>query len=59
VIVRGQTQAIPAEFCVGDYEGDEAFRGRFQAWLAAMWAAKDQQIEQLLAASSPDARTLA
>ena len=55
VVVRVQQLAIPAEFAAGDYEADEAFRARFQAWLAAMWVAKDRQIDELLAANPPGA----
>ncbi|MBA2078902.1 acyltransferase [Rhodanobacter sp. PCA2] len=32
----------------GDYERDEAFRQRFQAWVNALWAEQDARIGQLL-----------
>lgn len=35
----------------GDYEHDAAFRERFQAWVNALWAEKDAQIDQLLGSS--------
>lgn len=33
----------------GDYENDPAFRERFQAWINALWAEKDADVERLLA----------
>jgi 1-acyl-sn-glycerol-3-phosphate acyltransferase len=41
---------IPPEFGAGDYVHDPAFRASFQRWLMALWAFKDQQIDELLAA---------
>ena len=32
----------------GDYENDAAFRERFQAWVNALWAEKDADVERLL-----------
>ncbi|MEW9573249.1 acyltransferase [Rhodanobacter sp. Si-c] len=32
----------------GDYEGDEAFRQRFQAWVNTMWRGQDARIGRLL-----------
>ncbi|URL58688.1 acyltransferase [Luteibacter flocculans] len=34
----------------GDYEGDAAFRERFQAWVNDLWAEKDARITAMLAA---------
>jgi hypothetical protein len=31
----------------GDYDGDAAFRQRFQTWVNDLWQAKDAQIEVL------------
>jgi 1-acyl-sn-glycerol-3-phosphate acyltransferase len=47
VIVRIRELPIPPEFCTGDYAGDPAFRVRFQQWLGALWAEKDQGIDLL------------
>ena len=33
----------------GDYENDPAYRERFQAWINALWAQKDAQVQRLLA----------
>jgi 1-acyl-sn-glycerol-3-phosphate acyltransferase len=48
VVVRVNQVPIPADFCSGDYAGDNAFRQRFHGWLEAIWRAKDGQIERLL-----------
>jgi 1-acyl-sn-glycerol-3-phosphate acyltransferase len=40
---------IPAEFFRGDYEGDAAYRARFQDWLGALWAEKDALVAGLRA----------
>ena len=50
VILRARQLPIPAEFCVGDYEGDAEFRGMLHRWLADIWTAKDEQIDALLKA---------
>jgi len=47
VIVRVRELPIPAQFCAGDYGGDERFRDEFQQWLSQIWADKDAQIEAL------------
>lgn len=54
VIVRVRQVEIPAAMLGGDYERDAAYRSSIQAWVGEMWAFKDAQIGQLLAAS--DAR---
>jgi 1-acyl-sn-glycerol-3-phosphate acyltransferase len=48
VIVRARQLPIPADFCVGDYEGDTEFRATLHRWLADLWEYKDRQIEGLL-----------
>lgn len=50
VIVRMRQLPIPADFCLGDYAGDPAFRISFQQWLGQLWDEKDQQIGELLQA---------
>ena len=47
VVVHVQQRAIPSEFFVGDYMGDDAYRARFRAWLTEMWVEKDALIDQL------------
>lgn len=42
---------IPADLFQGDYENDPVFRKRFQDWVAALWADKDQRIGQMLKAA--------
>ncbi|MBV8123496.1 MAG: acyltransferase [Burkholderiaceae bacterium] len=49
VIVRVRERPIPAQFCSGDYGGDERFRDDFQQWLGQIWTDKDAQIAALLA----------
>jgi 1-acyl-sn-glycerol-3-phosphate acyltransferase len=36
----------------GDYSSDEAFRRRFQDWLAGLWSAKDARLEAMQRASA-------
>ena len=47
VIVRVQQREIPAEFIRGDYASDPQFRRDMQEWINALWAEKDELIEQL------------
>ena len=47
VLVR--ERPIPAELVAGDYQGDRAFRARFQQWMNGMWQQKDEDIARLLA----------
>ena len=47
VLVR--ERPIPAELVDGDYQGDRAFRARFQQWMNGMWQQKDEDIARLLA----------
>ncbi|HUP91127.1 MAG TPA: acyltransferase [Solimonas sp.] len=47
VIVEVRQLQIPAEFFAGSYENDPAFRKRFQDWIAALWAQKDQRITEI------------
>ncbi len=48
VHVDVRKRAIPVEFAGGDYQGDAAFRERFQVWMNAIWAEKDATIERLI-----------
>jgi len=49
--------SIPREFVGGDYQGDEAFRARFQAWINARWSEKDALLSTLLGAGEEDRNT--
>jgi len=49
VIVDVRSLRIPSEFFHGSYDTDPEFRRRVNAWVADLWAEKDQRIEQLLA----------
>lgn len=44
VRVRVQASPIPAELRSGDYENDAGYRTRFQAWVNALWQAKDAEL---------------
>jgi 1-acyl-sn-glycerol-3-phosphate acyltransferase len=41
---------IPAELIGGNYQGDRAFRARFQQWLNGVWDEKDSDLERLIRA---------
>ena len=43
---------IPADLLNGDYENDEAFRGRFQNWINGLWEEKEARIQRSLLASA-------
>lgn len=49
VIVEIDQLQIPQDLFSGDYEGDAAFRARFQSWIAEQWERKDRRIGELLA----------
>jgi hypothetical protein len=53
ICVRVRELPIPPEVRGGDYSEDAQFRASFQRWLAALWAFKDAQIEEVLAATRP------
>lgn len=44
---RVEVLPIPAEIMHGHYDSDPEFRERFQAWVNALWAKKDAQIERM------------
>ncbi|QIL20823.1 acyltransferase [Thermomonas sp. HDW16] len=50
VMVR--QRAITREMLDGDYQGDRAFRVRFQQWMNEVWREKDADIARLLADGS-------
>ena len=50
VRVRVRQREIPAALLGGDYQGDRAFRVRFQQWMNGVWEHKDAAIAAMLAA---------
>ena len=48
VVVEVARQELPAWLSGGDYSEDAAFRARFQAWLGALWRAKDARLDAML-----------
>jgi 1-acyl-sn-glycerol-3-phosphate acyltransferase len=48
--IRVHIRELPIDGSMrGDYEGDAAFRERFQAWVNTLWNDKDAQIERMRA----------
>ena len=47
VVVDVRRRAIEGWMSQGDYANDSAFRERFQAWLAGIWAEKDLLLVKL------------
>ena len=47
VHVEVRERPIPVEFVGGDYQGDAAFRERFQLWMNGIWSDKDAAIARL------------
>ena len=47
VVMRVETQAIPAEFLGKNYDEDPEHRARFQAWVNELWVAKDALLDEL------------
>jgi len=44
VKVQVRQRPIPADLAGGDYQGDRAFRARFQQWMNGLWQQKDDDI---------------
>lgn len=53
VHVEVRERPIPREFIGGDYQGDAAFRERFQAWMSALWDEKDAAIGRIAGGAGP------
>lgn len=49
ITVRVDKLAVPENVAGKDYEGDKAFREEIQQWVNAIWQAKDQRIDAILA----------
>lgn len=54
--VHVDTIPIPPDMIHGDYEGDEAFRARFQEWVNGLWARKDARLERMHTTGQPQAQ---
>lgn len=48
VRVHLRVRPLPKDLLGGDYQGDAAFRERFQHWVNGLWAEKDGRIAQAL-----------
>jgi len=48
IVIEVGRRPLEAWLSEGDYTEDEAFRRRFQDWLAALWAAKDARLVEIL-----------
>ncbi len=46
ISVKVKKMPVPQEFLGGDYQNDEAFRGRIQSWVCDLWQEKDDLIER-------------
>jgi 1-acyl-sn-glycerol-3-phosphate acyltransferase len=51
--VRARVIPLPADLVCGDYQDDEAFRERFQAWVNELWERKDAELTRLKAEFAP------
>ena len=47
VVMRIDSQPIPAEFLHRSYDQDEAYRLSFQEWVNELWSSKDAELEAL------------
>ncbi|WP_417786613.1 acyltransferase [Stutzerimonas xanthomarina] len=47
VVMRIDSQLIPAEFLHRSYDQDEAYRLSFQEWVNELWSNKDAELEKL------------
>jgi 1-acyl-sn-glycerol-3-phosphate acyltransferase len=45
--VRARVIPVPQDLLHGDYQDDEAFRERFQAWVNELWERKDAELTRL------------
>ena len=48
VRVQVRERPIPADLAAGSYQGDRAFRARFQQWMNGLWQEKDADLERML-----------
>ncbi len=47
IVVEAKLRPIDPEWISGDYHGNPEFRHRFQNWVSAIWAEKDERLEEL------------
>jgi 1-acyl-sn-glycerol-3-phosphate acyltransferase len=48
IVIEVRRRPLEGWLSVGDYAADPDFRRRFQEWLAALWAAKDARLGEIL-----------
>jgi 1-acyl-sn-glycerol-3-phosphate acyltransferase len=48
IVIEVGRRPLEGWLSAGDYTADAAFRRRFQEWLAALWAAKDARLGEIL-----------
>jgi 1-acyl-sn-glycerol-3-phosphate acyltransferase len=48
IVLEVRRRTLPLRNAAGDYTADEDFRGRFQDWLAKIWAEKDARLGEIL-----------
>ena len=53
IVIEIRRRTLEPWLAMGDYAGDADFRGRFQQWLAMLWAAKDARLTEICGAG-PD-----
>ncbi len=51
--IQVRERVLPPELLAGDYDNDEAYRERFQAWLNGIWEEKDMLIGRITNAAHP------
>jgi 1-acyl-sn-glycerol-3-phosphate acyltransferase len=51
--LRARVLPVPAELAAGDYQADAVYRERFQGWVNALWARKDEELDRLAALPLP------
>jgi 1-acyl-sn-glycerol-3-phosphate acyltransferase len=56
IVIEVERRPLEAWLSAGDYSEDPAFRRRFQQWLAALWAAKDARLGEILGAGGDRGR---
>ena len=54
--IHVDVRPLPAELLHGDYQGDAAFRERFQHWVNSLWTEKDKRLDCAYPRPAPAAR---
>jgi len=58
IVVDVRRRSMPTRQAAGDYVGDDAFRGRFQEWLAGLWLEKDARLADYLSGQAMSPKQL-